>query len=267
MRGDLGIPVLLAACLASGLAGTAAWGAKPVKKVDLIWVHPQYRSLGIQSVALMPAASFDNNLKSEKTGETIFSQALRPSGYRWVTPTVVREVIRSVLGGDSALTALHQAVLKSGRVDSLAAPRLCRTIRTDAVMSVRLDLFERTEPEWNQAGKPTTTVQLKAALVDSSGRLVWSASGSETGEGQYHEADAPTMGIKMSGGENKPITGQSGAPSYEEVLTRLFTRWMKDFPPRAEGSAPAKPPAAGSTAPAKPPAADSTALSAPDSTR
>ncbi len=259
MRRTLGFRIGLVACLAClacGLAGTSARGAKPAKKVDMIWVDPQYQSLGIQSIALLPAASFDNNLKNEKTVEMIFAQALKPNDYRWVSPPVAREMIKSLLGGDSALAAIDQIVLKNGRVNSLAAPRLCRAIRTDAVMSVRLDLFERVEVEWNQSGKPTTTVQAKAALVDSSGRLVWSASGSETGEGQYHEAGAPTVGVRMSGGENKPITGQGGAPSYEEVATRLFTRWVKDFPARAETPAPGKPSAADSTAPA-----------APDSTR
>jgi hypothetical protein len=256
MRKSLTIPVALAACLAVGWPGVPAWSAKPAKKVDLIWTHPQFRTLAVQSIALLPAASFDNNLKNEKTVERIFAQALRPSGYRWVSPPVAREMIKALLGGDSALSGLHQIVLKSGRVDSLAARRLCRAIRTDAVMSARLDLFERLEMEWNQSGKPTTTVQIRAALVDSSGRLLWSASGSETGEGQYHEAGAPTVGIKVSSGENKPITGQGGAPSYEEVTTRLFSRWVKDFPARPEASAPAKSSAADSTAP-----------SAPDSTR
>jgi hypothetical protein len=245
----------LATCLAAGLSGDPAWSGKPAKKVDLIWTHPQIRSFGVKSIALLPAASFDNNLKNEKTVEMIFAQALRPSGYRWVSPPVAREMIKALLGGDSALSALHQTVLKGGRVDSLAAARFCRAIRTDALMSVRLDLFERLEMEWNQAGKPTTTVQVRAALVDSSGRLLWSASGSETGEGQYHEAGAPTVGIKVSSGENKPITGQGGAPSYEEVTTRLFSRWVKDFPARPVASAPA-----GS-------AADSTAPSVRDSTR
>jgi len=222
----------LAAALAL-MATLPALAAKPVKKVDSIWTHPNYASLGIESIALLPAVSYDNNVKNEKTIESMFAQSLRPAGYRWVTPAVAKEMIRAGMGGDSALSAVDLAILRQGRVDSVTARRLCRTLRAQAVMSVRVDLFERNEVAWNQSGKPSTTVQVKAGLVDSTGRLVWSASGSETGEGPYHEAGAPTVGVKMSDGETTPITGEGGAPSFNEVVTRLFTRWMKDFPARA----------------------------------
>ena len=244
------------------VAGSAAAKGKPAKKIDLIWVHPDFGSLGIESVALLPATAYDNNQKNEKTVETLFAQSVRPSGYRWVTPAVAREMIRSGLGGDSTVVALDQALLKHGRVDSLVAPRLCRTFRTDALLSVRVDLFERVEVEWNQSGKPSTTVQIRAALVDSSGRLAWSASGGETGEGPYHEADRSVAGVKTSGATTTGLTGLSGAPTYEDVLTRLFARWIKDFPSRGAPATSAAP--AASSAPS---GSAAPALAAPDTTR
>jgi hypothetical protein len=113
-----------------------------------------------------------------------------------------------------------------------------------ALFLMRLEQFEQTQVEWNQSGKPTTTVRLRAALVDSTGRLLWSAAGSETGEGQYHEADAGTTGVNGSGLNTTPTTAQGGAPSFEDVTTRLLDRWMKRFP--------ARPTAATSAAPGKP---------------
>jgi hypothetical protein len=226
-----------------GLAALPASGGAAPRTPDLIWVHPRFDSLRVQSVALLPSVSFDKNHRNESFVETMFARALQPAGYRWITPQVAREKIQSA-GGDSAVAALNNVILKTGRVDSLSAQRVCSALRTSALMSVRLDQFEQTQVEWNQSGKPTTSVRLRAALVDSTGRLLWSASGSETGEGQYHEADAGTTGVNGSGLNTTPTTAQGGAPSFEDVTTRLLDRWMKRFP--------ARPAAATSVAPAKP---------------
>ena len=95
-----------------------------------------------------------------------------------------------------------------------------------------MDRFEKLEMQSDQSGKPTTTVQLTAALVDSTGRLLWSASGSETAEGPYQDAHANALGVQASGLNNAPITGQGGAPSYIETITRLVARWLPRFPAR-----------------------------------
>jgi hypothetical protein len=226
-----------------GLLVFPATGHAAPRTPDLIWVHPRYDSLGIQSVALLPAAAFDRNHHDETFVETMFAKALQPAGYRWTTPQTAREKIQSA-GGDSAVAALSNGILKAGRVDSLVAQRICSTLRTSALMSVRVDQFEQTQVEWNQSGKPTTTVRLRAALVDSTGRLLWSASGSETGEGPYHEADSGTTGVSGSGLNTTPTTAQGGAPSFEDVTTRLLDRWMKRFPARqaaTPSAVPAKP--------------------------
>ncbi len=210
------------------------------KRGDVIWTHPTYASLGIQSIAFLPAASFDKSFKSEKTVESQLSLALKSSGYRWVSPPIAKDMVRSALG-DSGLAAISRGILANGRIDSLSAQRLCRALRVTAVLSARVDLFEQVEVEWNQSGKPSTTVQVHAAVVDSGGRLAWSAAGSETAEGTYHDPNAATMGVDGSGLDTKPVTAQAGAPSFEEVSLRLFSRWASHFPPLA--SQPAAAPA------------------------
>ena len=42
-----------------GLAALPASGSAAPRSPDLIWVNPRFDSLGVQSVALLPAASFD----------------------------------------------------------------------------------------------------------------------------------------------------------------------------------------------------------------
>jgi hypothetical protein len=210
------------------------------KKADLIFVSPDFANRRIESVALLPAASFDNRLDHEKLAEDMFAQVVRPAGYRWLTSSVARDLLKSSAPNDSIYKAVRAAVLKNVRVDSLSAGPVCALLRTDALLTLRVDRFDQLQMEWDQAGKPSTTVQLKAALVDSSGRLLWSASGSETGEGPYHDPSAGTLGMSSSGLSQRPVTGQGGAPSFEEVLTKLTTRWGQSFPAKR---APAPPPA------------------------
>lgn len=235
--------VLLALVMAfASVASAAPQPDRTPKKLDLIWTHPEIATIGIRSIALLPAATYTNELRTEKDIEMGWGQAFRSTGYRWYSSTLTKELLKQAFGGDSVITALRAQLLKEPRVDSLAAQRLCRALHTSAVMSVRADLWEKTEMEWNQTGKPWTTVQLKAALVDSTGRLLWSASGSETAEGPLHSAENNTLGVKSSGLNLQPVTAQAGAPSFQEVLALLLGRWVERFPAR---SAPAPVPAAG----------------------
>ncbi len=234
-----------AALLGLVLPTTEVAAAKRDKKLDLFWAHPEIASFPLRSVALLPAATFDNDFKAEKEVELAWGPLSRGTGYRWFYSTMTKDLLRRAFGGDSVLTALRKGVLKDGRVDSLSARALCQALRVSAVLSIRADHWEQLEMEWNQTGRPSTTVQMKAALVDSSGRLLWTASGSETGEGPMHQADSGTLGVKSSGLGLQAVTGQGGAPSFQEVLTPLFTRWIASFPSKP---APAAVPAPG-TAP------------------
>ena len=243
----------LIAVASAGLLLTVlpAGAARPkAAKGDIIWTHPDYAKLAPPSIAFLPTVSYDHNAQSEKTVENIFPLVLRSSGYRWVTPSSARDRIRATLG-DSTLLALDGGILKNARADSLAAKRVCRELRVAALLSTRVDLYEQIEVEWNQSGKPSTTIQVHAALVDSSGRVLWSVAGSETAEGQYHDPNAATLGVKGSGLDQQPVTAQSGAPSFDEVATRLFTRWGPHFPPLPSATpATANPDASASPSPA-----------------
>src|SRR5689334_12755623 len=124
-------------------------------------------------------------------------------------------------------------MLKDPRVDSLDAPRLSRLFRARALLTVRVDEMERRELEADQAGRPTTSIQLRAALVDSTGRLLWTMASSETMEGPQQDPTANVIGVKESGLNNQAVGGISPAPAYPEVLTKMCARWTDAFPRRA----------------------------------
>ena len=232
---------LLGLSLMPADASAAGEGDRKARKLDTFWTHPDIASVGLRSIALLPGVGYDLSLNPERELELAWAAASGSTGYRWYYSTMAKGFLRRAFGGDSVLTALRAGLLKEPRVDSLAAQKLCRALRTSAVLGMRADIWEQTQMEWNKTGKPWTRVALKAALVDSSGRLLWSASGSETGEGPLHNADSGTLGVRSSGLNLQPVTGQGGAPSFQEVLARLFARWIENFPPGPAAAAPPAP--------------------------
>ncbi len=229
------LPPVCAVALATAVASSAVAGKGP-GRTDAVWQAPDYAGFDVRSIAMLPVATFDNSLDARRYTENAIGQSLRGTGYRWVSTMMTREEIARE-GGDSLLKAFTQSVLRTGRLDSLDAPRFSRATRARALLTVRVDRFERMELPFDQSGRPTTTVQLTAALVDSTGRLLWSASGSETAEGPYQDAGASVIGVRASGLNNTPVANQGVAPSYAETLTRLLARWLPQFPARPASAA------------------------------
>lgn len=226
--------------LVAASAATAFAAEKKGGKIDAIWVHPGYADFGVQSIAMIQPASYDRNLQAEKLADQLWGASLRGTGYRWIGSGSTGALLGRAADGDSLLQLVRTRLLDDPRPDSASVVELCRRLRTDAVLTLRIDRWEKSEIEFNQAGKPTTTVQLRAALVDSSGALLWSASGSETADGPYHDPSAGVIGVKSSGLGTQPLTGQGGAPSYLEVMNTVLSRWVSQFPARV---VPATPPA------------------------
>ena len=217
-----------AAALALGAPGVGA--ASRDKAADHIWRHPDFARLAPGSIAMMPPSSFSNSFEAEKLADGVWGQGLRGTGYRWMSATSSRALLGAGAGGDSLLKAARESSVRHGRLDSLLARAVCRRLRVGAALTLHVDRWEQMKIEFNQSGKPTTTVALVAGLVDSTGRLLWSASGSETAEGPYHDPSAGVLGVKSSGLDTQPMTNQGGPPSYVEVLTSLVGRWATQFP-------------------------------------
>lgn len=220
-----------------GLAAAAMFAAGPAlangaRPRDSVWQHPDSAVFAIHAIAMVPPVSYDRNARAERLADQLWGAQLRGSGHRWVSSASTRALIAAGPAGDSLAKAASDRVLELGRVDSLQAPELCRRARTGAVLSLRVERWEQLQMEYNQAGKPSTTIGLTASLVDSTGRLLWSISGTETAEGPYHDPNAGVLGVRSSGLSNQPVTGQGGAPAFEEVVLAIVQRWRPQFPPK-----------------------------------
>ena len=227
------VAVLLA--LVAGIV-PATDGAAAKKIREEIWPRPGYAGLHVDRIAMIPAASYDNSFENETMVEAVLGPALKGTAYRWISGATTRELLRNRTAGDSLLKVVKTGILAHARVDSVSAPWLATLLRCDALLSVRVDLLDEWTPEWNQTGKPYRTVQLHAALVDSLGRLLWAASGTQTGEGPFYDPSSSPIGVRGLGSGNKPSPKVGGAPTYREVVTTLLTRWAASFPPRPAGT-------------------------------
>jgi len=241
------------ALLAVALLAGAGMAAKKKTSADAVWTSPNYAKMGVERIALIPVVTYDNNFETANLVESVLGASMKGVQYRWVSATTTREMLRAQSNGtDSLLKVLQAGVLQQGRIDSVQAPHIAKLLNCDGLLTVRVDLWDQQTPEWNQSGKPYTMVQLRSALVDSLGHLAWSAYGGETQEGTYYDPNSGTISVKDNGLDRHPVVaGQSGAPSYREVVSVLLARWATQFPPKAVPAAAAPATAAPDSATAK----------------
>jgi hypothetical protein len=213
-------------------ATLASAAGKPMPPGDRAWTAPDLDRYPVASIAMLPPVTYDGNAEARNLVEQAVGTALKASGHRWVSPFLVHDALLKN-GGDSLAKALNAQLLKDARLDSLVAPGLSRLLRARALLTVRVDEMERRELESDQSGRPSTSIQLRAALVDSTGRLLWTLSSSETMEGPQQEPGSAVIGVKESGLNNTPIGVVSPAPTFQEVLAKMCVRWMGAFPKRA----------------------------------
>jgi len=219
--------VLIAVALAAAGPVSAADRSKGLG--DKFWTAPDIALYPATSIALLPPATYDGSIEARKLVETAVGQALKGSGHRWVSPFLVNDYLLKS-GGDSLIKVLREKLLKNPRLDSLDAPAVSRTLRARAVLTVRVDQMERRELEPGQSGRPATSVQLHAALVDSTGRLLWTAYSNETLEGPQQNANDNVIGVKASGLNTEGIGNTTAAPPFQEVLLKICQRWVEPFP-------------------------------------
>ena len=120
----------------------------------------------------------------------------------------------------------------TGRLDSLRAPlRLHEAAHRRGAVRAHRPVGAAADPlePVGQAQRPRCGCA--AALVDSTGALLWSAASSETGEGPYNDPATNPMGMKATSLEPTPVTGQGGPPEFDVVLDRILAALGAPLPP------------------------------------
>ncbi len=217
------------ALLVAALSALPAAAKPKASRGDTFIEVPDFAAYDVRSIAVLPVVSYDKSLRAEQMVTGQLGAMLKDISFRWVSAMSAKAMLGVTLG-DSGLKRVSDQVLAAGRVDSLSAPLVCAKLRTDAVLCVRIDQWEQQQILWNQSGRPNTTVRLSAALVDSTGALLWAVRSDETGEGPYNDPATNPIAMKATSLEPTPLTGQAGPPPFAEVLGRIMLRWEPRFP-------------------------------------
>lgn len=175
---------------------------------DRSWIHPEFNRFVLPRIALLPAVPVEGGLDVCPFVEKRWLSATSGPRMRWMPSVESRERLKQG-GSDSLLRRLALDVLRNGRVDSTTAPLVARALGVRGLLCVRIDLWRRENAKVE--GRTRAVVGLTSALVDSTGTLLWSASG----RGVYEAASVSEFTDEF---------GQAPA-DYDSALIGLVARW------------------------------------------
>jgi len=174
----------LLACLMGVLGMVMATGASAGRPpADRVWTRPGADRLPIRRIALLPVVP-----SGAPGGNSVGEQFLLhffQDGHDWVPPEICESALRALAPHrpDSCLRAISGQVFRHGLPDTTAVPRIAQALRSQAVMTVRVDRWERVVE--SDARITNAHVELTASLVDSAGRVLWRISGRQSQTAKY----------------------------------------------------------------------------------
>lgn len=178
----------------AGIAAVLLTGARrPVP--DQMWAHPQIARFRIHDVGILPVATFDGDWTHSAVVEEFWIRHFFDTQHFWMPSVMIRlKMAAASKLRDSLDRAVSSQILKTGRVDSVTASGLCRSVGVGTLLCLRVDRCE------------SAVIELSAALVDSTGAMLWRISGRELWE-EYVGAPAKE-GVRMTQGHPPTMTSR-----------------------------------------------------------
>jgi hypothetical protein len=168
---------LLAALLVAAL-GTSALGER--KPADRVWTRAGLESRNIHCIAILPPVG--EAREGTLSLEDRWFMRVYGDGHAWLpSAMVVDRLARNPRQGEALLERIRRRIESGGEVDSASATQVARAMGADAVLTLRLDRWERL----GGGSKTVAYVEATCALQDSSGRLLLKITGAESVTGFY----------------------------------------------------------------------------------
>jgi hypothetical protein len=203
---------------------------------DTVWTCKDVASHTIREVAILPVV----NVVDDARASIFVDGRLGPhfcerTRLSCILPDEARRKLeRQGRHPYAQLDSLARQVWLNVWVDSLTAGDVARQLQVQSVLCIRIDRWERLEA-WD-ARHMRAIVNMRSALVDSGGAVLWTASGENSAstslrfQAELAEVKAPTWfkdwGIPLASAEMRK------APDFDKAVSELLEHWVKRFPVR-----------------------------------
>lgn len=203
---------------------------------DTVWTCQDLASRPIREIASLPVV----NVVDDGRGPAFVEDRLGPhfcerTHQSWLMPDAARRKLqRQTRRPYSQLDSLARQIWIDVLVDSLTARDVARQLQVQSVLCIRIDRWERLEV-WDSR-RMRAFVAMRAALVDSGGAVLWTASGENSAptslgfQTELAESRSPTWfqdwGVPLATADRRR------APDFDKAVSGLLERWVKRFPVR-----------------------------------
>src|SRR5512143_612028 len=191
------------------LAVLALTAARPTARLDKSWVAPGFQPGRVFNLAVLPVCRIAGDAAAGRQVATGWLDRMRRVGVLKMDDVeVFMRLGRWPRERDSVLAVLSKEVYDSGRPGDATARWLARRLGVAALVALRLDRWE--------AGTGSTDmayVDVTAALVDSSGKLLWRTSGGARAEAEREPTRLKPDPVSVAPGASHYTGGSGGTTS------------------------------------------------------
>jgi hypothetical protein len=222
----------------AALLAVSAHAASAAAKQSDQYVHPQFASYKVATIAILPAVILPSvNGAGETMGKALETN-LAPLGYHWVSVSALRAALVAA-NQPGAIDAISERARKGAPPDTAALQTVGKTGIADAVLVPVVSTWERETIDVTIAGSSMTQIAMMGYLYSTrTGELLWSHKFQVKGEGVYNNADgSEVVGVKSGGIEGNQMRTSTSLdpPTYEEIASKLAgqVRDALPAPPKA----------------------------------
>src|SRR5215471_21027897 len=152
--------------VAAALCALSAHAAAAANKQSDQYVHPQFASFKVGTIAILPAVILPSvNGAGETMGKALEAN-LTPLGYRWVGVSALRAALVAA-NQPGAIDAISERARKGAPPDTAALQTVGKTGIADAVLVPVVSTWERETIDITMAGSSMTQIAMTGYLYST----------------------------------------------------------------------------------------------------
>jgi hypothetical protein len=227
-------------CLAVAVVAIAVDGCgsaqAPPPKVDMLYLDPEFDTMEIGTVAILPLANTTGEADAEKIlGNAIEAQLATRTDYSFMTAQRLRRKC-SAGGLSSDLESFRRQWVHTKAFKPDLARKLAKELEIDAFLVGEVTKWEKVDLPAAQSGYPHSDVGCRMLLMHArTGKKLWEGLGEKTVKGPYYDPTEEEItgfvdeaGIARGSG-GKPVQTIE-APAIREVAEQVANDLVRALP-------------------------------------